>query len=82
MDIRQTLSIDENFLGILLDCKQRNAKAEMILDINGLERAEGLIDEIHPQGQQPHLVFQDGTIILLKTIVAVNGVFLSAYSEC
>ncbi|ACT93458.1 hypothetical protein Dfer_2236 [Dyadobacter fermentans DSM 18053] len=82
MDIRETLSMNENFLKILTGCKERNAKAEMIIDQNGLERAEGLIREIYPQSDEPYLELEDGTVIVLKTLVAVNGVFLPSYSEC
>ena len=32
MDVRTTLSVNESFMEMLADCKNRGAKAEMILD--------------------------------------------------
>jgi hypothetical protein len=47
MNLLTTLSVNETFLEMLMDCKKRGAKAEMILDIDGLERAEGVILHIY-----------------------------------
>ncbi|WP_353718847.1 hypothetical protein [Dyadobacter sp. 676] len=82
MDIRNTLSVGEDFLPMLADCKERKVKAEMILDRNGLERAEGFVKNILNQSADPAIELEDGTVIQLKTIVAVNGLFLPSYSEC
>ncbi|MBO9616017.1 MAG: hypothetical protein J7619_25210 [Dyadobacter sp.] len=82
MDLRTTLSVNESFLEMLTDCKNRGAKAEMILDINGLERAEGIIAEIHTGDLQPYIKLQDGRVITEKTIIALNGLFRPEYSGC
>lgn len=82
MDLRTTLSVNESFLAMLVDCKKREAKAEMILDINGLIRVEGQIKEIYPDDSTPYLELQNGTQVTIKTIIALNGVFLPEFSEC
>lgn len=82
MDLRTTLSVNESFLKMLTDVKNRGAKAEMILDINGLERAEGIIKEIHADGPNPYIELQDGRKIVEKTIAALNGLFRPEYSGC
>ena len=82
MDLRTTLSVNESFMEMLSDCKNRGAKAEMILDINGLERAEGIIRQIYPDDPNPYLELQDGRTIVEKTIVAINGVFRPEYAGC
>jgi hypothetical protein len=82
MDLRTTLSVNETFMEMLTDCKNRGAKAEMILDINGLERADGVIQQIYTDGPTPYLELQDGRTIVEKTIIALNGVFRLEYSGC
>lgn len=82
MDLRKTLSVNESFMEMLVDCKNRGAKAEMILDINGLERAEGVIQQIYPDDPNPYLELQDGRKIVEKTVVALNGIFRPEYSGC
>ncbi|WP_031530895.1 hypothetical protein [Dyadobacter crusticola] len=82
MDLRTTLSVNESFMEMLTDIKNRGAKAEMILDINGLERAEGVIQEIHADDPNPYIVLRDGTKIVEKTIAALNGMFRPEYSGC
>jgi hypothetical protein len=82
MDLRTTLSVNETFMDMLIDCKNRGAKAEMILDINGLERAEGVIQQIYPDDPNPYIVLQDGRTIVEKVIIALNGVFRLEYSGC
>lgn len=82
MDLRTTLSVNESFIEMLTDIKNRGAKAEMILDINGLERAEGVIKEIHADDPKPYIELQDGRKIEEKTIAALNGLFRPEYSGC
>jgi hypothetical protein len=82
MDLRTTLSVNESFIEMLIDCKNRGAKAEMILDINGLERAEGVIKEIHVDDPNPYIELQDGRTIVEKTIIALNGIFRMEYAGC
>ena len=82
MDLRTTLSVNESFMEMLIDCKNRGAKTEMILDINGLERAEGIIKEIYPDDPKPYIELQDGRKIVEKTIAALNVLFRPEYAGC
>jgi len=82
MDIRNTLSVGEDFLPILTDCQERKVKVEMIVDRNGLERAEGFLKNICPHSPDPFIELEHGMIVQLTAIVAVNGLFLPSYSEC
>ena len=82
MDLRKTLSVDESFSQMLTDCKNRGVNAEMILDLNGLERAEGIIREVHLDDPNPYIELQDGRKINEKTIIALNGIFRPEYAGC
>lgn len=82
MDSRITLPANETFLSLLVSCMAGNSKVAMLIDDNGLVRAEGLIKQIFPDAPQPYLEMQSGTKILLQNIMAVNGIFASSYCEC
>lgn len=82
MDNRTTLKTGQTFLDLLLQLQKVNTKAAMLLDCNGLVRAEGIISEVVMNDSVPYLKLQNGLKINLSTIVAVNGIFLSDYSEC
>jgi hypothetical protein len=82
MDSRITLSGNETFLSILSNCITSNSKVAMLLDDNGLVRAEGFIKQIFPDAPQPYLEMQSGTKIVLQSIAAVNGIFVSSFCEC
>jgi hypothetical protein len=82
MDNRTTLKTGQTFLDLLLQLQKVNTKAAMLLDCNGLVRAESIISEVVMNDSVPYLKLQSGLKINLSTIVAVNGIFLSDYSEC
>ena len=82
MDKRGTLSANGNFMGLLKRCYDNNEKVSMILDDGGLQRKEGILKSIHLDAQPPFFELQDGTKVNLRTVVAINGTFLSDYSEC
>jgi hypothetical protein len=82
MNLRTTLSVNETFLEMLMDCKKRGAKAEMILDIDGLERAEGVILHIYTDAPNPYIELENGRTIVEKTIIALNGIFRLEYAGC
>ena len=82
MDKRGTLSANENFKQKLKNCFDNNEKVSMIIDNRGLTRAEGIIKSIHFDIDPPFIELQDATRIYVHTIVAINGTFLSDYSEC
>ncbi len=82
MDKRPTLITGQTFLKLLQQLQEEKTKASMLLDCNGLIRAEGIISNIILNDAQPHLELQSGLKIDLSTIVAVNGTFTPDYSEC
>jgi hypothetical protein len=82
MDSRTTLKINDTFIEILTNCFEEKSKVAMLLDNNGLVRAEGFIKSIHTKVLEPFVEMQGGLKIALATITAVNGIFISSYSEC
>jgi len=82
MDKRSTLIKGESFLELLKQLQKDKLKTAMLLDCNGLIRAEGIISHIVQDDKQPYLQLQSGLKIALVTVVAVNGVFSPDYSEC
>jgi hypothetical protein len=82
MDSRNTLNCNATFIDILSNCMQAKTKVAMLLDNNGLIRAEGLIKEMQINAAQPYIEMQGGLKIVLGTITAVNGIFVASYSEC
>lgn len=81
MDTRPTPSINETFLEILINSKDRKRHTTMLLDAKGVIRAEGLIRTIYLNVPKPYLEMESGTKVILKTIRAVNGFFLPSFSE-
>jgi hypothetical protein len=82
MDIRNTLKCNATFIEILSNCMEAKTKVAMLLDNNGLIRAEGLIKAMKLNASQPYVELQSGLKIVLGTITAVNGIFIASYSEC
>ncbi len=82
MDTRKTLNKDETFLELLQVLYHAREKVSMIIDENGMTRAEGFIKEINAAGEPPFVLLGNGKTISLKSIIAVNGTFLPDYSEC
>lgn len=82
MDKRSTITRDESFLEMLRQLKKDKLPASMLLDCKGLIRAEGIVTDIVSNADHQYFVLQSGVKIDLSTLVAVNGVFLSGYSEC
>lgn len=82
MDCRITLSKQETFVPLLQELQQQNRKAAMLLDINGLERLEGLIAKIDLEAGEPYVLLEDGSKAALADIVAINGTFAPDYAGC
>ena len=82
MDIRQTLLVHATFLQVLNQLKETHHTASLLVDDQGLTREEGLITQIIEDEKGTLIQLNNGKLIQLNTIVAVNGVFLSDYSEC
>ena len=82
MDSRNTLKCNATFIDILSNCMEAKTKVTMLLDNNGLIRAEGFIKSMEINVAQPYIEMQGGLKIVLGTITAVNGIFVASYSEC
>jgi hypothetical protein len=82
MDCRLTIGETETFLDMLTVCMEEKKKADMILDVDGLTRASGWVQAISKVGGSYQIVMQDGAVIALETVVAVNGVFAAQYGGC
>lgn len=82
MDCRLTIGETETFRGMLIRCMEAGQQADMILDDNGLTRAAGKIKSVYDENGSSFLEMEDGRKIEINSVVAVNGVFASAYSGC
>jgi predicted metalloprotease len=82
MDSRLTLNVDENFLQMLESSFRQKEKIYLLLDENGIVRAEGLITAIDKNSSAASIELEGKKKIEVKTIVAVNGVFRPEYGEC
>jgi hypothetical protein len=82
MDLRNTLAQHETFIVILNECYSKNTKVALIVDNNGLEKMEGKIITIESNASEPYFKLDNGSIIIEKSLIAVNGIFLPSYSEC
>lgn len=82
MDSRKTLVSNGTFIEMLASCKDRNEKVAMLVDHEGITRAGGFVKEIVTNIPAPYIEMDNGDKILLTSIIAVNGVFVSSYSEC
>jgi hypothetical protein len=82
MDKRKTLIVTETFQKMLLELYQANAKAALLYDDQGMTRAEDFIVEYEENGNKSYIILENGQKIMVNSIIAVNGTFLSDYSEC
>lgn len=82
MDYRLTLNTAETFLNLLKTSFQSGEKVNLLVDDNGLSRHEGFIKSINTSNPETTIEMQDGKLIFLKKIAAVNGIFLPEYGEC
>lgn len=81
MDTRDTLNTNESFLEVLKDAFHSRTKVSLLFDDNGMARKEGLIKAISTN-PPASIELENGTRIEVKKIIAINGLFLSDYSEC
>jgi len=81
-DIRETLPAKGSFHEIILSLYQKKETANILYDDNGLTRANGYIKYLTEQNEFAYIVLDNGVQININSIVAVNGIFASDYSEC
>lgn len=82
MDKRETFGSPQKLLAILNNLQQQ--QVSLLVDDNGLTRMEGTITAIEEESNAANAVvtINGADRILLRQIIAVNGVFRSDYSEC
>ena len=81
-DIRETLSVTENFYNILAALYKKKEPANILYHDSGITGVSGTIMEIGEKNKSAYLVLDNGIRINICTIVAVNGTFAPDYSEC
>jgi hypothetical protein len=82
MDCRITLKRGESFFDQLQILFRSGTEVSLLLDEGGIDRAGGLIKSIQTNDEEPWMELESGVKIKLKTIIAVNGIFLTDYGEC
>jgi hypothetical protein len=83
MDCRITLSEKETFLELLKACYHSKKKVHLLVDNEGITREEGFIVNINDSSVSSEFIEMDnGEKILVRKIIAVNGVFLPEFGEC
>jgi len=82
MDARTTLNVKETFIEILKDSHRSDTRVYLLVDDDGLVRAEGFIDVIDTESSDPFIELDNRLKVPLQKIVAVNGLFLPEYAEC
>jgi hypothetical protein len=82
MDNRITWKQEESFIPILQKLLVNSGNANMLLDSEGMMRVEGIVEKIVLTANPAYIQLSNGIKIVIRTIVAINGVFLSDYSEC
>jgi hypothetical protein len=84
MDIRNTIITSESFLPILKEHFNNQEKVSLLIDKEGITRAEDLIDKISYSENplESVITLKDGLSFKIKELIAVNGLFRSDYSEC
>ncbi|HEV7331722.1 MAG TPA: hypothetical protein VGN63_11850 [Flavisolibacter sp.] len=82
MDCRITLGAKETFEKLLNSAYHAGEKVNLLVDDNGLTRAEGFIQQMKKSDTSLVIELDNGMILPVGKIVAVNGIFLPAYGEC
>jgi len=84
MDQRQTFDNSHQLFEFVSSVFQQKQKAALLIDKEGLVRVEGLITAIKQQDDldETGIVIDNGETVVLKQIIAINGLFRSDYSEC
>lgn len=84
MDQRETFDNSHQLYEFVSAVFQQKQQAALLIDKEGLVRIEGLITAIRQQDaiDETQIVIDNREAVLLKQIIAVNGLFRSDYSEC
>ena len=84
MDQRVTFANSDELFSFVSELFQQGKHASMLIDREGLTRAEGKITAITPNTNvdETLVTVNDIDSFAIKEIMAVNGTFRSEYSEC
>ena len=81
-DVRETLSVKGDFYDVIYSLFEKNETASILYDNQGITRANGKIKEVSDRNDAPFFLLENGLKIDVHSIIAVNGIFASDYSEC
>ena len=85
MDTRQVFDDIQVLKELLTECFISDTEVRLLIDTGGMERVNGYIAAIGSSSKRGPYIKLDSTtapVILLKDIVAVNGLFRLDFSEC
>ena len=84
MDLRSTFQDIREVLDTITDLLQRDQKAALIIDKDGLTRVEGFVTRVDVKHNiaETEVSIDSADSFLLEQVIAVNGIFRSDYSEC
>jgi len=84
MDRRSTFKNYEQLFSIFSSIQQQQQPASLLIDEDGLTRAEGKITHIEQSDDvaESTITIDNKQQITLKQVIAVNGLFRDDYSEC
>lgn len=82
MDVRDTIQKEQSFTEILWQQYHAMQPVNLLYDSNGITRGSGLIKRIFETGNVAYVELDEGPVISIHKIVAVNGMFADDYSEC
>jgi hypothetical protein len=84
MDQRQTFDNSAQLLAFVTTIADEKQTAFLLIDDEGLTRAEGIITSINGADdiENTSIVLNDRDTVILKEIIGIDGLFRSDYSEC
>jgi hypothetical protein len=82
MDCRLTIDKKTGFLKMLQEAFESRKPVNMLLDDDGLTRANGTITSLNTKNNTTIITLNDQTDISMDKLVAINGIFSDDFSEC
>mgnify|MGYP000951427518 CR=1 FL=1 len=82
MDERCTLPVNTEFTEIIKLLIADGKHADFLIDVNGLERAAGTIVKLNENTTPAFIELDNGLLIDVGSIIAINGLFTSDYTCC
>jgi hypothetical protein len=79
---RETIPAGGNFYNLVKELFEKNQKAGILYEDNGVTRANGMITALFDKEGKQWMRLDDELEIAIDKLYAVNGIFSSDYSEC